>query len=182
MNTHHNIHLVKTKTDLKITYRDGKFQNLKHLRGNFDANVIKHIGLVIPPKETDLNAFMQAMEGRVIYTDLSESKVVSIFAKFNSEWFIFFRKNNNYIDPKFTGADGKALNQIISYLKDINNGDEAAAIENWKMILDNWKDLSDFHQKQMDLKYINSKMNVIIREIINNKGGNTSGANGTVRL
>ncbi|MCI2229563.1 hypothetical protein MC378_10325 [Polaribacter sp. MSW13] len=180
MTTHHNIHLVKTKTDLKLTYRDGKFKKIEHLRGAVDASILKHIGIVIPPKESDLNAFMKAMEGRALYT--SEQKIVSLFSKFNTVWFAFFRKENNNIDPKFTGADGKALNQIITYLKNINTGDEAAALANWQLLLDNWSSLSEFHQKQTDLKYINSKLNVIIREIIHNNGGNTSGTNGSVSI
>lgn len=180
MTTHYNIQLLKTKTNLKLTYRNGKFINLKHVRGLFDAKIIKHIGLVIPPKQSDLNAFIQTMEDRAIYTEELKSPK-SMHVKFKDVWYAFFRKENS-IDPKFTGADGKALNQIISYLKDINNGDEDAALANWQLLLDNWGELSAFHQKQVDLKYINSKLNVIIREIVKNKGGNTTGTNGSVSL
>lgn len=181
MTTHYNINLVKTNTDLKLTYRDGKFQNLKHLRGVFDAVMIKYIGFVIPPKESDLDAFILAEKGKVIYTS-EVKKTVSIFSQFNAVWFVFFRKENSNIEPKFTGADGRALNQIISHFKSINNGNEAAALANWNLLLENWSELSEFHQKQMDLKYINSKLNVIIREIIKNNGGNASGTNGSVSL
>lgn len=181
MTTNYNIHLVKTKTDLKLTYRDGKFKKIEHLRGVLDANMTKHLGVVIPPKESDLTAFVLEMNGKVIYTSETK-KPVSIFSKFNSAWFNFFRKENNNIEPKFTGADGKALNQIISHFKSINNGDEDAALANWNLLLENWSELSEFHQKQMDLKYINSKLNVIIREIIRNKGVNSSGTNSSVSL
>lgn len=182
MTTHYNIQLVKTQTNLKLTYRDGKFKKLEHMRGILDHNMIKHIGIVIPPKESDLNAFMAAMEDRAIYTNESANKVASLFSQFNSAWFAFFRKGNNQIDPKFTGADGIALKQIINYLKSINNGDEAAALSNWNLLLKNWENLSEFHQKQTDLKYINSKLNVIIREIIRNNGTDTSGTNGSVSI
>ena len=181
MTTHYNINLVKTNTDLKLTYRDGKFQNLKHLRGVFDAVMVKYIRDVVPPRESDLEAFILSEKGKVIYTS-EPKKPQSLNSKFSGAWFAFFRKENNNIDPKYTGADGKALNQIITYLKNINNGDEAAAIANWNLLLDNWSELSDFHQAQTDLKYINSKLNVIIREIIKNNGGNTSGTNGSVHL
>ena len=181
MTTNYNIHLPKYKTDLKLTYRDGKFKKLEHLRGVFDAKMIKHIGVVIPPKESDLTAFVLELNGKAVYTT-EKKKLQTLFSKFNAAWFAFFRKENNNIEPKFTGADGKALNQIIGHFKSINNGDEDAALANWSLLLSNWSELSEFHQKQTDLKYINSKLNVIIREIIQNNGGNTSGANGSVSL
>ena len=180
MTTHHNIELVKTATHLKLTYRDGKFKKLEHLRGVLNAEMMKHIGSVIPPKESDLNEFIKSMVGKAIYT--SESKVISLYSQFNAQWFTFFRKENNNLEPKFTGADGQALKQIISYLKKINNGDEVAALSNWKLLLYNWNSLSEFHQKQLDLKYINSKLNVIIREIIQKNGGNTSKSGRSVSI
>jgi hypothetical protein len=181
MTTHHNIHLTKTKTDLKLTYRDGKFKKIEHLRGPLDAQMVKYIGYVIPPQETDLDTFIKEQKGKATYTS-EEKKEKSTFSKFNAAWFVFFRKEHNNIEPKFTGADGKALNQIIAYLKDINTGDEDAALANWELLLGNWSELSEFHQAQTDLKYINSKLNVIIREIIKNNGGNASGTNGSVSL
>ena len=68
MTTNYNIHLPKYKTDLKLTYRDGKFKKLEHLRGVFDAKMIKHIGVVIPPKESDLTAFVLELNGKAVYT------------------------------------------------------------------------------------------------------------------
>lgn len=181
MTTHHNIHIIKTQTDLKLTYRDGKFKKIEHLRGDLDEIAIKYLGVLIPPKEAELPEFIRQRAETVIYTSEAK-KDKSIFSQFNSAWFLFYRKNNNYIDPKFTGADGSALKQIINYLKGINNNDEAAALTNWQLILDSWDSLSEFHQKQMDLKYINSKLNVIIREIIREKGTNTSGDNSSVSI
>lgn len=182
MTTHYNIALTKTNTDLKLTYRDGKFKKLEHLRGTITDEMMKYLGLIIPPKETDLNEWTSVMAGKVVYTNITPQKSQSIYNQFNSVWFSFFRKENNGIDPKFTGADGLALKQIINYLKSINNADETAALANWNLLLDNWGSLSEFHQTQTDLKYINSKLNVIIREIIRKNGGNTSGDNNTVSI
>lgn len=181
MTTHHNIKISSTSTEFKATYRDGKFRKLEHLRGKLDQTMLNSLGKVIPQKESELEAFINQFKDRVIYTSESK-KEVSIFSQFNTAWFAFFRKENNNIDPKFTGADGKALKQIIAYLKNINNGDEAAALSNWNLLLNSWESLSEFHQAQTDLKYINSKLNVIIREIIRKNGVNTSGDNSSVSI
>lgn len=181
MTTHHNIKIASTSTEFKVTYRDGKFRKLEHLRGTLDQTMLNSLGKVIPQKESELEGFINQFKDKVIYTS-ENKKPVSIFSQFNGAWFAFFRKENNNIDPKFTAADGVALKQIITYLKSINNGDETAALANWNLLLSNWSSLSEFHQKQMDLKYINSKLNVIIREIIRNNGGNTSGDNSSVSI
>jgi hypothetical protein len=181
MTTHHNIQIIKTKTDLKVTYRDGKFRKLEHLRGSLDQTMLNALGKVVPQKESDLDAFVKGWDGKVVYTS-EENKPVTIYSQFNSSWFAFFRKENNNIPPKFTAADGKSLKQIINYLISINNGNETAALENWNLLLNSWNSLSNFHQSQTDLKYINSKLNVIIREIIRNNGVNTSGDNSSVSI
>ncbi len=181
MTNHYNIQLVKTNTDLKLTYRNGKFQNLKHLRGVLDAVMVKYLGFIIPPKESDLQAFILAEEGKVIYT-LEVKNPKTLLTKFKDCWTVFYRKENNNISPKHEGAETNALKSIIIYLIRINNGDEGAALANWNLLLSKWSELSEFHQKQMDLKYINSKMNVIIREIIKNNGSSVSNAGGSVSI
>lgn len=181
MTTHYNIHIIAFKIDLKATYRDGKFRKLEHLRGGLEQKVLNSIGRTIPKNEADFDAFKKEFKGKVVYTT-QEKKIVTIYSQFNSAWFQFFSKENN-IPPKFTAADGKALKQIINYLTSINNGDEAAALGNFNLLLNNWHELSEFHQKQIDLKYINSKLNVIIREIVRNTGtGNATATNGSVSL
>lgn len=182
MTKHYNLHIIPSNTDVKITYKDGIFKKMEHLRGKLDKEMLKGIGKAIPKQENEIELFKEKFQRYLIYSQIPENKVISIFSQFNSAWFAFFRKENNDLDPKFTGADGAALKQIIAYLKKINTGDEAAALANWNLLLDNWNSLSDFHQKQTDLKYINSKLNVIIREIIKNNGSNTSGNNGSVSI
>jgi hypothetical protein len=68
MTTHHNIHLVKSKTDIKVTYRDGKFRKLEHLRGKLDQVMLNIIGRAVPQQEKDLPAFVEGWKDKVIYT------------------------------------------------------------------------------------------------------------------
>ena len=165
MTTHYNLHLVKLQLDFKITYRDGKFRKLEHLRGAYKQETLNVIGRAFPKQESHLEAYKEQYKGKVVFTDLSAKKEATLYSKFNNEWFAFYRKNHNQINYKFTGADGTAIKQIIKYLIDINKGNEAAALENWKLILSNWSFLPDFYKKQTDLKKINSNFNVIITEL-----------------
>ncbi|WP_373942636.1 hypothetical protein OEG92_05395 [Polaribacter sejongensis] len=108
MTNHYNIHLVKAKTDLKVTYRDGKFRKLEHLRGALDQESLNAMGRVVPKEEQWMELFKVNWQGKVIYTDLSEAKEVSLFSKFNSVWFQFFAKENNGTKPKFTECGRKS--------------------------------------------------------------------------
>ena len=85
------------------------------------------------------------------------------------EWFAFYNRLFGFA-PKFTGADGKALKQIITYLTN-NSADETEALSTWQYLLQNWQKLDEFHQRNTDLKYINSQLNKILQ---NAKRGNSS--------
>lgn len=180
MTRHYTVEITETTAKLKLTYRNGNFKRLEHLTGKINNQTIKEIGRIIPPKETDLEAFKQSFEGKITYT--AEVKQKSLYTHFLETWYLYYRNENNGIDPKFTGVDGKALKQIIAYLKQINGGNERVALNNWKQILSKYHELKEFHRDNLDLKYINSRLNVIIREIIKNNGTNPSSANSSVSI
>lgn len=163
MNTHHNIHLVEQKVDLKVTYRDGKFLQVKKLRGPLDALILKYIGYLFPLDEKDFDAFIKKNKNTVVYT-AEAKKPKTEFTKFMDAWNNFYKKDKG-IYPKVDVAERVSLTKIIKYLKSINNDDEKAALTNWQIILDNWKMLPEFYQKKADLKKINSNFNVIITEL-----------------
>jgi hypothetical protein len=163
MTTHHHIQIASTSTEIKATYRDGKFRKLEHFRGKLDQQMMNSLGKVIPVDENELPKFIAQFKERVIYTT-DAKKEVSLFSKFNAVWFAFYQRENKR-KPKFDGSEGKALHAIIAYLKQENNNDEQQALANWQLILDNWKHLPEFYQKKQDLKKINSNFNVIITEL-----------------
>lgn len=169
MTTHYTIQLTNYKIDFKATYRDGKFRKLEHLRGRMNQSLMDSLGKVIPQLESELETFIKKFAGRVSYTKEAGGQKTA-FTKFKDAWFAFYQKEHNR-KPKFTGADGKALNQTIKYLVDEHN-DEAAALTVWSFILENWHHLSEFYRKQQDLKIINSKLNVIITELSNKHTSN----------
>jgi hypothetical protein len=182
MTTHYNLEIISTSTHFKVTYRDKKFRAVTHLRGAMDDAMLKHLGKVIPRTEDQLPNFIDSWKGKVIYN--KEVKNPSLYSLFLHEWTTFY-ENFAQLQPKFTGADGNALKSIMQHLKLIGHSDNEA-LEVWKVILSNWHSLDDFHKNNTDLKYINSKFNILINAIKKQNNTvtktNTSGTNGSVRL
>ena len=157
---HYKIQLQKVQATLKLTYRGGKFYRIEKNKGRLSNDVIKHLGKIIPPTENDIEAFSKIFP-EVTYEAIKKEKTE--FSIFNDAWFAFYEKRTG-VPPKFNGADANHLKQIISYLKEIS-GSQKEALEVWQMILYNWKHLDEFHQKNTDLKYINSSLNKIITNV-----------------
>lgn len=96
-----------------------------------------------------------------------------------------FYKNLNGVSPKFDGADGKALNQIISYFTKIHKDDVKSGktektlnqfvLDALKYIFDNWGLQVDFIRNQTKMTQINSNLNNIINKLRNAKAKSTSG-------
>ncbi len=165
MTSHYNITLLKTSTTLKVTYRNGKFKRVEHLRGVFTQEMLNAIGNVIPAKESDFSAFKSIFENRVDYI-ATQIKPKTLYGEFNATWFSFCNTLLG-VAPKFSGADGAALKQIISYMTSITDSEEHA-LALWQALLSNWDKLDKFHQNKIDLKYINSKLNILLNNVKNN--------------
>jgi len=80
------------------------------------------------------------------------------FMKLYSDWF----KHSFGVPPKIKVYDGKALKELIAYLKSINKGDIQKALELFQHILQRWGEQDAFIQKQTSLSQINSNINNII--------------------
>lgn len=163
MTHHYIIEIISTKTILKATYRNRKFRKLEHLRGKLDRKIMDALGKVIPITETEFSDFNKKWLNKVNY-QIEVKGPQSLYTQFKEVWTTFFKKEHNGNTPKHGGAETNALKQIVSYFKS-QTITEDEALENWRILLDNWEYLSEFHKKQVDLKYINSKLNVIIREL-----------------
>lgn len=178
MTHHYSIEIIETKTYLKATYRDKKFRKLEHLRGVLNKNMMLQIGRIVPRHESDFPEFNKRHEGKVNFSIITQEK--TIYTQFSDEWFSFY-EGYRELPPKFMAADGKALKAIISYLTKVSTS-EQEALELWKVILDKWDTLNDFHKANTDLKYINSKLNIIINAIKQQNNTNAKGTHGTVEL
>ena len=178
MTHHYNIKIVTTNTLLKATYRNKKFIKIELITGKLTPVQIKSIGKIIPPSEASFGDFNKDFQGKVDYTIITQDK--TIYQSFVDAWYSFYEGYKD-LKPKFNGMDGKHIKQIITYLKRISGTDEAA-LELWNIILDSWKDLDNFHQENTDLKYINSRLNVIINAIQRKNTGSETGTGKKVEL
>lgn len=88
----------------------------------------------------------------------------TLYRLFVAEWFSFYEARYGR-PPKFGGAEGKALKEIITYMTLICKGDEERSFNGWTLLLNQWGKMPKFYQDNTDLKIINSKLNVILNEL-----------------
>ena len=92
-----------------------------------------------------------------------------------------FIKSKLDMPAKINGAEGKALKQIIAYLKksakDKGLNDETT-IDGFKYILNSWDRLEPFLQKQIKLTQINSNLTNIINDLKNGGRQNKKSSSG----
>ncbi len=173
MTRHYTVEITETTAKLKLTYRNGKFKRLEHLSGKINDSTIKEIGRIIPPKENDLEAFKQSFEGKINYT--AEVKEKTLLTEFKDEWAAFHLQFRNF-PAKINGAEINALKQIEKYLVEVSDNNKELALDSWKFILNNWKSLDAFHQKNTTLLYVNSKLTIIIANLGENLQKSTQGS------
>ena len=157
----------RTHTLLKLTYKKGELWKVEVKRGGLNSQQYLQIGTILPPQEEDIGRYQEQWNGSVSYAK-DERQTANLYTQFLDEWFAFYNRLFGFA-PKFTGADGNALKQIISYLTG-NSADEQEALATWQYLLQHWQKLDEFHQRNTDLKYINSQLNKILQ---NAKRGNS---------
>lgn len=101
------------------------------------------------------------------------------YKTFVEKYFDWFKKMNDGVIPKMSAIEGKNLNQIIRYLKQIHAselkngrelpGESESVINMWCYILGNWGRLDAFYQKGTRLRDINSNIQNIITSLKNGK-------------
>lgn len=176
MTEHYIIKSDTTGRALKVTYKNGKFFRLEHTKGKkFTAAEMPQIGLAIPATTADIAAY-QAMFKTLDYA--LEVKQVSQYQKYVSAWHNFYQEQFN-MPPRFNAVDGKHINQIKAHLTRISTENQEG-LELFNLILSNWHKLDDFHKENTDIKYINSRLNVILNEIKKAGQAGTGGTNNSV--
>ena len=158
----------RTHSLLKLSYNKGELCKIEIKSGGLNSQQYQQLGAILPPQEEDLERYQEQWRGSVSYRE-DVPDPVSLYGNFLDEWFDFYKRLYGF-PPKFTGADGKALKQIVSYLQQVSAND-TEALSTWQYLLGNWQKMDAFHQKNTDIKYINSQLNKILQ---NAKRGNNS--------
>lgn len=156
----YTVTIHRTHTLLKLTYKKGELCKIEIKRGGLNSQQYQQLGAILPPQEEDIQRYQEQWNGSVSYRE-DEPEPLSLYGKFLDEWFGFYNRLYGF-PPKFTGADGKALKQIISYLQQVS-ADDTEALSTWQYLLGNWQKMDEFHQRNTDLKYINSQLNKILQ-------------------
>ncbi|MGB0869498.1 MAG: hypothetical protein ACPGSD_07860 [Flavobacteriales bacterium] len=151
--------LIKANQTIVIVYKNDALKRVEF--GKIGKVELDKIGMVIPHRKSDLPVFFEKWKDKVEYT--LEEKEPTLHQEMVDAWHSFYEDFIGF-KPKFNGADGKALKDIREHLTNIGGNPKEALIL-WKGILGMWKDLEKFHQKNTDLKYINSRLNAILSEI-----------------
>lgn len=154
-----------------VSYRAGKFFKLERKSGKIvDKIQWNRLMMIIPEKEQSISTINKNFDGRVTYEKLLKESPKSLFKQLMQEFFVFYEQKTE-VKPRFNGTDGNSLKMIIAHLKSIC-ADDAEVIAVWKSLLTNWHKIEDFYAKQIELRQINSNLNILIRQVKNGFGTN----------
>lgn len=164
---------TNTAAQCKLTYYNGQFKRLEYLRGGMALKFWSNLTKVIPFNESKIKEVEEAFNNRVKFEHIAETSPKSQFSLFQEVFIRFYNKQSNGLESKWTGIEGKALKQIITYLNKIS-ATEAEALAVWKQVFTYWDRLDDFYKNQIQLRQINSNLNTILIQI---KDGNSTRKN-----
>lgn len=178
MTTHYLIHSIKTGRTLKVSYKGGNFFRLELAKGKkLEKDELMIIGVAVPSHEAELEEYQRTYKS-LDYTKIEPKQ--SMYQQYVSTWFAFYQ-NFRQLPPRFNKADGMHINQIKKHLTRISDQDQEG-LELFKLILDNWHKLEEFHKDNTDLKYINSRLNVILNAIKKAGQAGTAGTDNSVSI
>lgn len=177
-----NIYLLKIfgkghDAVFKIAYKNGKFQRLERKRGKLNsATNWRNLMNLVPEQENEFKNIPNIHRTATISLEV-KGKAQSLHAKAMAEYFAFYQKQTG-IKPRINATEGKALKSILAHLKTIAVHDDDI-FDTWVVILTNWHKLEPFYQAKMELKNINSNINLILRQIKNGQPNNATKRNAT---
>jgi hypothetical protein len=90
---------------------------------------------------------------------------LSLYKQFEAEYRTFCQRETN-LPARMDGAQGKALHAIIGYLRENSTAkDDTGALASWIYVLNNWRKVPEFIQRQTSLTAINKYLTEIMQAI-----------------
>lgn len=161
------------KAVFRLCYKNGKFHRLEAISSKLTQAQHESVMRLCPQLESAILILKKEFEGRVEWEPIHEAgtKLYPWMLSVYSEWY--FKRFD--IKAKITGTEGNALKQIIKHLEELafGNEDEIKAI--WQIIFDKWDEQSTFYKGQIELRQINSNLNIILRAIKHGKSATEKG-------
>ena len=156
-----------------LTYKtSGKFHRLEHQRGKISEKQFKALMQVVPPELQELEQYVKDFPQVTYEVQKQTSGTKSLFKTLLDKYHLWYQQRTG-IAPRIDGVTGASLNKIIAWLRQ-QSVDDAEVEQSFQLILDNWSNLPDFYQKQIELRQINSNLNIILNHVKNGKSDSKS--------
>lgn len=168
------LNITNYNTVYKLYYSKGKFKKLEHVSGKLPQ--LKHESLLklAPQLEEAILILRTEYSGAIEWVYIQKKQSKSLFSELSKEYIDWYQERFK-IKPKFTGIEGNALKQIIKHLEEQCFGDEEQVKAIWNAILSKWNEQNTFYQGQIELRQINSNLNIILRTIKYGKSATEKG-------
>lgn len=159
--TKYLITFERATAKFEVVFNAGKFVRMKLLSGKLEPLQWQWVMKVVPQFEKELNALQTTYKGKVNYEVKTEQK--STYSTAMSLYHSFYL-NCAGMEPRINAVEGKALKDILAYLKQLG-GNDTVAVELLTQVFSGWSKLDMFYANQIELRQINKNLPAILRTI-----------------
>jgi hypothetical protein len=122
--------------------------------------------MVVPMLEKDIPAINEAFSERVHYEPLDAATTPeNLFKEMMASYFSFY-EDKTTLKPRINATEGQAMKAIIKHLTTLSPSPEEV-LAMWQQLLSNWSTLPIFYLSQMELRQINSNINILLNHLKN---------------
>jgi len=167
------MNIIKGDSVFLIHYKSNKFKKLEHKRGEVSKTQFSQLMRIVPPSPKMIDTYRRYFTGKVNYEEIVTISE-SLFKQMIDVYFRWYEIETG-ISPKIDGVAGKAMNSMIAHLRK-QCADDQEVLTVFQQLLDRWCDVPEFYKNQMELRQINSNINILLKELKNGKSDSKSKA------
>lgn len=167
------VHIIKADAVYIAHYKSTKFKKLEHKRGNVSKTQFTQLMKVIPPSTEMIDTYRRYWADKINYEEVVNSSQ-SLFKQMMDVYFRWYQTETE-LDPKIDGVAGKNMKSIIAHLRK-QCAEDQEVLTVFQQLLDRWCDVPDFYREQMELRQINSNINILLKAVKNGKSDSKSKA------